>query len=235
MLTRVFGAACIAGLVAGLLLAALQQWQVVPLLRAAEVFEAHAEQARVPSDSVPAADSHAFGGWESAATLAVTNIVLGVGFALILAGVAALHGSEGWRAGALWGLAGYVEFFVAPSLGQPPTLPGVPAASLGARTSWWLLAVACSAGGLWLIVFARPLSLRALGVLLLFVPHVVGAPRPDVPSTFVPVELSGVFIRATYVTNAVFWVLLGALVGVGQKVPLQHAEGRSDPTVRIEK
>ena len=214
MLRRVLSAACVAGFVSGLLLSALQQWQVVPLLRAAEVYETEHDHA-ASAERAAVVETRAFDGWEAPATLAAANVALGVGFALILAGVSSLRRSEGWRAGALWGLAGYIVFFVAPSLGLPPTLPGVPIAPLGPRTAWWLFAVGCSAGGLWLIVFARPVPLRALGIALLLVPHAIGAPRLDAPSSLVPAELSRGFVRATYLCNAVFWVLIGTLVGVG--------------------
>jgi cobalt transporter subunit CbtA len=217
MLARILGAACIAGFVSGLLLSLVQQWQVVPLLRAAEVFETRAEQAVPATAGLTIPDDRSADVWQPLASRVAANVVLGVGFALILAGVASLREWAGWRVGALWGLAGYIVFFVAPSIGLPPTLPGVPAAPLAERTSWWLLAVTCSAGGLWLVVFARAASLRMLGAGLLLLPHLVGAPQPDATPTLVPKEFSGAFVRATYVTNAVFWLVIGALVGAVQK------------------
>ena len=39
-------------------------------------------------------------------------------------------GVTGWRAGLLWGFAGFAVFTLAPGLGLPPELPAMPAAEL---------------------------------------------------------------------------------------------------------
>jgi predicted cobalt transporter CbtA len=44
---------------------------------------------------------------------------------------------------------------------------------------------------------------------LLILPHVVGAPQPDVHGGLAPPELSQQFIQATILVNAVFWLALG--------------------------
>lgn len=219
MFTRIFCIACIAGFVAGLLLTAVEQWQVVPLMRSAEALEAEAGH----RESVSPAAWQPHGVWERMGAAAMANIVLGVGFALILVGASTLRGSGGWRAGLLWGVAGYAVFFVAPSLGLPPELPGTAAASLVPRTLWWLLTVSCSAAGLWLVVFARPASLRAVGIALLVGPHVIGAPRPEVAEAVASHQLTEQFSRAAYVSNAIFWLVLGTLVGLASKAGMHDA------------
>jgi predicted cobalt transporter CbtA len=61
----------------------------------------------------------------------LANVSMAVGFALMLVAAFALSGRRiTWRSGLLWGLAGYGVFFVAPSLGLPPEVPGTLAAPL---------------------------------------------------------------------------------------------------------
>ena len=52
-------------------------------------------------------------------------------------------------------MAGFAVFMLAPSLGLPPELPGMPAAELGPRQVWWLLTAAATAAGLALLAFRR--------------------------------------------------------------------------------
>src|SRR5258706_524177 len=81
-------------------------------------------------------------------------------FALVLAALFAFrtgHGVDGirWHEGLVWGLAGFTVFTLAPGLGLPPQLPGVPAAPLLSRQIWWVLAALAAAGGLSLIFLRR--------------------------------------------------------------------------------
>jgi len=119
-----------------------------------------------------------------------------------------------WRSGLLWGLAGYAVFFVAPSLGLPPEIPGAEAAGLAERQIWWLFAVVCAGVGLWILVFARSFLAKSVGALLLAVPHLIGAPQPPIHGSLTPPALASSFLHATALANAVFWLLLGSLAGV---------------------
>lgn len=192
---RLVFAAAFAGLAAGLLLTALQQVEIVPLLRQAEMFE------QDPHHKSPVL----------LATIAA-NVVLATGFALLLAAAMSLRGMSGWRAGLLWGVAGYVVFFVAPSLGLPPELPGTLPAPLFDRQLWWVGAVASTAAGLWLAAFAQRPAWRVVGLALIALPHLIGAPRPVALGGTAPVELARQFVFATYLVNGLFWLTLGALL-----------------------
>ncbi|MEP6998441.1 MAG: CbtA family protein [Betaproteobacteria bacterium] len=210
MLKRLIAAAALAGAVSGMLLTALQQIEIVPLIRAAEAREvasmphtataAHADQAWAPRDSA-----------ERLVATTVANIILATAFALLLGAAMSLRRQFGWRAGVAWGIAGYAAFFVAPALGLAPELPGTGAAPLADRQVWWIGAAGCSATGLWLAAFARKALPRILGVALLIAPHAVGAPLPAVDAS--AGEEARAFIRASYVANAALWLVLGVLVG----------------------
>lgn len=213
--------AALAGLLAGLLLTLAQHLGTVPLILKAEVYEQAA--ASVPTPMVAGHDHgnsehEAWApqdGFERTAFTVVANIIIGTGFALLLvAGFALRGGAIGWRQGLLWGWAGFAVFMLAPSLGLPPELPGMPAAELGPRQIWWLLTAAATAGGLALLAF-RPTPVRAVAaVVLLVVPHLVGAPQPVDAETLVPESLAHSFVVAVTLTNFLFWVALGVLSAI---------------------
>jgi cobalt transporter subunit CbtA len=154
-------------------------------------------------------------GVERTAYSVVANITIGVAFGLLLAAAFSLRGERkvGWRAGLLWGAAGYLVFFAAPSLGLPPEVPGTAAAPLAARQGWWIATAASTAAALYLLAFVRSRLWKALAIALLVAPHLVGAPQPEVEASAAPVELAHAFIYATALSNAFFWLLLGALAG----------------------
>ena len=134
-------AAAVAGLVSGLLLTAIQQFSIAPMIRDAEVREDAA--VALAKTSTQPADNHEHAGWNPAnprerlLATAASNIVIGVGFALLLGALMSLRGASGWKQGLLYGTAGYAVMFVAPSLGLPPELPGTESAALDARQLWW--------------------------------------------------------------------------------------------------
>ncbi|SFO20549.1 cobalt transporter subunit CbtA [Bradyrhizobium sp. Ghvi] len=155
-------------------------------------------------------------GFERNAYTAAANILTAIGFALLLAGFFAVRtGATGmsvsWHEGLLWGLAGFAVFTLAPGLGLPPELPGVPAAPLLSRQIWWLAAVLATAGGLAMIAFRRSVPAAMSGVILLTLPHLIGAPELANVETNVPSSLTHQFVTAVTVTSLVFWTLLGGL------------------------
>ncbi|WAJ26327.1 CbtA family protein [Antarcticirhabdus aurantiaca] len=222
--------AALAGLVAGLALALLQTFTTVPLILQAETYETsapapaadHSHAAGTPAHdhAAPAEDAHGHDGWmpadgfERFAFTLGANIVSGIGFALLLVTLSeASGGIASWRQGLLWGLGGFAAFTLAPGLGLPPELPGMPAADLVARQVWWLGAVVATGAGLWLLALARSPLASLAGVALLVAPHLVGAPQPVSHETAVPAGLHHDFVVAVTVTNLLFWLVLGAAAG----------------------
>jgi cobalt transporter subunit CbtA len=114
----------------------------------------------------------------------------------------------------IWGFAGFAVFTLAPGLGLPPELPAMPAADLFARQVWWIGTVAATAAGLALIAFRGTVPLSIVGVALIVLPHIIGAPQPESHESPVPASLHHQFIVASTVTNLIFWVALGGIVGL---------------------
>ncbi|MER8952339.1 CbtA family protein [Mesorhizobium sp. M0833] len=230
--------AAIAGLVAGVVLACMQAYATVPLILKAEVYEqaggghdhaaAPAEKAAgtmamssaapAPAEAMAPAEDEGWApadGFERFGFSVVANIVTGIGFALVLVAVSEFAGGIGnWRQGLFWGLAGFAVFTLAPGLGLPPELPAMPAADLVQRQIWWWATVVATAAGLGLIAFRRSLPLAILAVALIVAPHIVGAPQPDSFETAIPEGLHHQFVVAVTLTNLVFWLVLGMVVGL---------------------
>lgn len=222
MLKRIVFSASLAGALAGLFLFAIQALFVNPLILEAERYEdsAPAGQAATPSHSHDAAASapahdHAAdaGGQNRALWTAITNVITGIGFGLLLIAGFALHGDVDLRRGVVWGVAGFAAFNLAPALGLPPELPADFAAPLAARQMWWVMTVVSTAGGLALLAFAGSWWTRLIGLVVIVLPHLIGAPHPEQAGGLAPDELRWRFQIAALATMAVFWVALGGLSG----------------------
>jgi len=168
------------------------------------------------ADGAKAAGKAAIGGGlERLLHTGLANLLLGVGFALLLIACFALYGKPVTpRQGVLWGLAGFAVFTLAPGLGLPPEVPGSRAAAVTDRQIWWVCTAAATALGLWLMVFARQHALKVLGIVVIAIPHLIGAPGPAEIGGKVPPELAGHFAAASIVVSAIFWASLGWLGGV---------------------
>lgn len=219
--SRIVSTAVAAGLLAGLALTAVQMVQVTPIILQAEAYEDTAPAAP-PTHAHPAQTAaheheHEHAGWkpengvERTLYTVLANATMGIAYALLLCAALTVAGPRPTlRQGLLWGAASYVVFFVAPSLGLPPELPGTSAAPLGQRQLWWTLTALSTAGGLALLAFGRHTAPRYIaGMILLVAPQLIGAPQPLVHTRTAPAELVQVFIVASALANAAFWLVLG--------------------------
>lgn len=232
---NLFFAALCAAFVAGLALSAVHFTRVVPLIMAAETYEddgaathdhgngtVHDHGTAAKGESAEASEfAHNGGVWvpadgfeRNAYTLAA-NLLTAAAFALIMGAISVLSGLPVTFAnGAIWGLAGFASVSLAPALGLPPELPGMAAADLGARQVWWWgTALATGAAALLVAKFKRPWAI-SLGLLLVALPHLIGAPRlaGEHPSA-VPAALATEFAATALTSAAVFWLTLGLSFG----------------------
>jgi cobalt transporter subunit CbtA len=218
MITRVLYAAILAGVLAGLVVSAVHFAKVVPLIIEAESYEAAAPHEHAGSATAEAHDQGAvepaLGELSRSLLTLGANVITGMGFALLLAAAILFSGRRiSARSGAVWGLGGFLAVSLAPALGLAPELPGMPAADLFARQVWWAATVVASAAGGGLIVFARNAALKAAGVGLIVLPHVIGAPQPESHASAVPAALAAAFAAASIGGSAVFWLVLGTATG----------------------
>ena len=218
--------AVLAGLIVGCFVTVAQHLSIVPLILRAEVYERqveakeHVHATAAPGMAAAHEHDHGAAAWEPAdgfernAYTALFNVVEWIGFGLLLNGAFVLMRRDAtWREGFLWGLGAFVVFVVAPGIGLPPELPGVPGAALLDRQLWWAATVIATAAGLMLIACRRTPIAAVLAIAVIAAPHLLGAPRLAEVETNIPEMLSRQFIVAVTLTALPCWALLGGLTG----------------------
>jgi predicted cobalt transporter CbtA len=73
--------------------------------------------------------------------------------------------------------------------------------------------VIATAASLYLIVLRKEPVAKAAGVVLMLVPHVIGAPQPTDITSNVPAILAAEFAVATLSAGLLFWIVLGLAMG----------------------
>lgn len=231
MLKNMLSSALIAGVAAGLIAALLQFVFVQPVLLHAELYEGgelvhfegviedHGHEGEEGEGGHSHAHSHGGGDVEGidwvrdGLSVLFTMLVYGGYGLLMVAGFVLAeqrgHVLAGPRDGLLWGLAGFIAVQFAPAAGLPPELPGMAAAEVVPRQIWWLATVAATAVGLWLIAFGRGWGAWAAAIVLIVLPHLIGAPHPHELTGPTPPELASQFAGRALGVGLAAWVILG--------------------------
>ncbi|EWS56364.1 MULTISPECIES: CbtA family protein [unclassified Methylibium] len=235
---RLIWCALVAALFVGSVQFAVQRWQAVPLILAAEVFEDQkaAPVAAVAHEHAAAAENehhHDDAAWEPAAGTErstwtwVANVLHAFSLALLVFVVMALwvwkrgNATPALRVAAVVSAAGWLSLHLWPSLGLPAEVPGMEVAPLHARQAWWLLAVVCSASAFATLGFASSRWRWPVAAVLLAVPFVVGAPEleGDALAGYSGeahaslLKLGHDFIWATTWASLSFWFTMAAVAG----------------------
>jgi cobalt transporter subunit CbtA len=214
--------ALLAGISAGLVNWGVHMVGTTPLILQAEVYEKAGEAvAETTATEANGTEHHhdaetwePADGWERNLFTLGADVVEGVGYAFLLTAAIVIFGKGAdWRRGILWGLAGFACFSLAPGLGLPPELPGTEAAPLVARQLWWIGTVVATAGGLFAAARLRNVYGFAIAVVLIALPHILGAPKPETTGGLAPEELEHKFVLIAIATSLVFWLALGVLTG----------------------
>ena len=229
MIGRIVLAALIAGMAAGILMGGIQHVRITPIILAAEVYEkaavaaAPAETTTQDATAMTMVHDHAEE-WEPAdglqRTLLTTlaSVIAGAGFAGMLAGISLLTGvAITPRNGVIWGLCGFLCVTVATGAGLPPEVPGMPSADLLGRQVWWVGTVIATGVGIYLIAVKRSFLPVIGAVVIIALPHIIGAPQPPTLKTTVPAGLAAEFASNTVAAAAVFWCLIGVFLGLALK------------------
>ena len=229
MIGRLVLAALIAGMAAGFIYSGAQQALTTPLILAAEVYEtapahdhaAAATDPAAPAEAATPAPEHEeeewapADGWPRTLSTTISSMITGAGFALLLAGVSLLTGLPITpKNGLIWGICGFLAATVAPDAGLAPELPGMPTADLVSRQVWWVATIIASGIGIFLIATRRELLWLAAAVVLIALPHIIGAPQPLTHETAVPASLAASFAANTIAASAVLWSLIGLFLGL---------------------
>ena len=234
MTGRVILAVLLAGITAGLIMGAIQHLRLTPFIMEAEVFEAagggaaHTHDHAAPeAGETEAGHSHAghdhdhgegwspADGWQRTLATTLTAVMTGAGFAAVLAAVSLISGIPITRQnGMIWGICGFLAVTLAPAVGLPPELPGMPAGDLVARQIWWVGTIAATAAGIYLIATRAEAWALAVAILLIGLPHIIGAPAAVHGESAVPPGLAASFAANAIAANAIFWLLIGQFLGL---------------------
>lgn len=228
MFRNLFFAALVAALCAGLATSAFQAWRVTPLIFAAEAYEggeaeAH-EHGEVADDSAAATEAHAHAhdadewapqdGMERTLYTIAANLLMAAGYALIIGAVSVLFNLPiTFANGLYWGVAGFAAFSLAPALGLPPGMPGMPVADTLARQVWWFGAALSTGAAFLLVAKVRAPWALAVALALVLLPQLIAAPIAPTDPSEVPPRLTAEFVAAVLYNSALFWVVLGLAFG----------------------
>ncbi|MEH6525539.1 MAG: CbtA family protein [Sneathiella sp.] len=243
MFLRFLWVGVMAGILAGVPTAAIQHVTTTPLILAAEFYEnseashhAAAHQFEVINANVilvhgdiNETEEEAWApdnGLERTFYTSIATIITTIGYSLmLLAAMFLAKGKISPRSGLIWGLAGFTATGLAPSLGLSPELPGAAAADLTARQMWWGGTVVATAVGLWLVLRVSKIWAIILGICVIGLPHLIGAPQPVMLTSEVPSELAAHFASSSLVLHAIAWVFAGCAVGFVWQRQEKAAEG----------
>lgn len=232
MIGRVLLAALLAGIAAGLFYGAIQHVRLTPLILEAEKYETagdghshdHGAAATTPTTTeqapAPAAEAEheswaPADGAERTTYTFLASIVAAAGFAAALAGVSLLAGIRITpRNGVLWGLAGFLAVHLAPAASLPPELPGMPAGDLFGRQIWWVGTIIATSLAIWLFTQRHELWAKVAAVVLVALPHIIGAPLPPSHESAVPAVISAAFAANTLAVAALMWLAIGGFLGL---------------------
>lgn len=232
MIGRVVLAALLAGIAAGLIMGAIQHVRLTPLILEAETYEKAApshDHAAAGGTEQPAAETGAAStghvledegwapadGWQRTLSTTVASVMSGAAFAAILAGISLLTGLPITRDnGIIWGLCGFLAATLAPAAGLPPELPGMPAGDLLARQIWWVGTIAATGAAIYLLAVRRETWAIVAAIVLIGLPHIIGAPMLPPEESAVPPGLAAEFAANSIAANAIFWALIGSFTGV---------------------
>ena len=221
------------GIIAGLVYGLFQASQISPIIYAAEAFEV-SQPATQSADHDAHNHSHDDEDWapedgiERKLYTMGSTILASISFAIILIALMCWHNLKSskpkvtWLSGLGWGLALMLSFFVAPAMfGLHPEVPGTQAAQLEHRQIWWLFCVIATALGL-VALYYLPMKFKPVGVVLIILPHLLGAPHSSSELTFANQDpaaiealtaLSKQFYSMTSIGMLLFCLCLGALSG----------------------
>jgi cobalt transporter subunit CbtA len=221
MIQKVFINAVIAGFAAGLIAATLHLFFIQPLLLEAELYESgaliHGGQNNMNLN--PDVHSHEHKHLEVLARNSLTVLFLCliyVSYSLILA---ACFGISEYckrpikkHTGIIWGICGFAALQLFPAFGLPPEVPGSSSANIEARQLWWVLTAIATAIGLAAVFWNKSIAVKIIGLGIISVPHIIGAPAPKEFQGVVPPELASHFASRSIAAGFIIWTFLGVFL-----------------------
>ena len=212
MLGKIILATLLAGLCAGFIMSGIQHYKLVPLIATAESFEKPETECvqTMPGMDMCGESWMPAEGFQRVAATTATTMLVGAGYALLLAGISLVTGLPITKQnGLIWGLCGFLAICLAPAAGLPPELPSMPVADLHMRQIWWVATAASTGLALYLIAGRTESWAKPLAVFAIALPQLFSLPQPIPHPTDLAPLLAAQFVSASIAANAIFWALIG--------------------------
>ncbi|MBL4613379.1 MAG: CbtA family protein [Magnetovibrio sp.] len=201
-----FATAVAVGMIAAALISVLQSSTTAPMILLAETFELPVELYGPGGSEVDVGAAI-----ERSLYTFLANAVTTIAFALILiVGLTFGNSKPDRTKGLLIAAIGFASFSLAPAIGMPPKLPGMPVGDLELRQYWWISTALLTLAGLLCLFVQKKIPLQVLGAVLLVAPHVWGAPIADEMDSDVPATLAATFTANAIAMSAILWLSIGA-------------------------
>lgn len=233
MISRIILSVLIAGLLAGLLMAGIQYVRLTPLIIAAEVYEtpeteAIAEASKPCVETLPgmkmcADEGHEHNpnawqpadGWQRTLSTTTASLLTGVGFSILMLGVSILVNRPITKQnGLIWGICGFIAVSLAPSIGLPPELPGMPAADLHSRQIWWVATILMTSLAIYFWLYARDNWWRVAAIIFAIAPQFFAPISTVISEGNLPASLAADFASSSLAANLIMWLAIGYFVSV---------------------
>lgn len=229
MLGKIILSTLVAGLLAGLIMAGMQYVRLTPLILAAEVYETPETEA-IAEANKPCVETMADmkmcndegrpswkpeDGWQRMIATTAASLLTGSGFAILMLGLSLLVNIPiTIQSGMIWGLCGFIAISLAPSIGLPPELPGMPAADLHTRQIWWVLTIVFTSAAIYLWIKAKDHWWHMAAVMVAIAPQLFAPPNANKTESNLPASLAAEFVSSSLAANLVMWLAIGFFVSL---------------------
>jgi cobalt transporter subunit CbtA len=198
MLGKIILSTIIAGLLAGLVLAILLYVRLEPLIQAAETFEVGGEPTV-----------------RNLLTRFAPPLLAGAGFAILMLGISMLTNIPITKQnGLIWGICGFITVSLAPSVGLPPQLPGMPTIDLYTRQIWWGSTVLLTCAAIYLWVKAKSYGWQIAAIVVALAPQFFAPTNNAKTEGNLPANLAANFVSSSLGANLIMWLAIGYFVSL---------------------
>jgi cobalt transporter subunit CbtA len=229
MLGKIILSTLVAGLLAGLIMAGIQYLRLTPLIQIAESYEspeteAIAEANKPCVETMPGMKMcndngrpswKPAEGWQRTISTTTASLMTGAGFAILMLGMSMLTNITITKQnGLIWGICGFCAVSLAPAIGLPPQLPGMPTIDLHSRQIWWIATILLTGAATYIWVKARNGWWQLAAIIIAIAPQVFAPIAPAKTESNLPTSLAAEFVSSSLAANLIMWLAIGFFVSL---------------------
>ena len=114
----------------------------------------------------------------------------------------------------VWGVFGFIAVALAPSVGMPPELPGMPAADLYTRQIWWVVTILATSTALYMWLFAKNYWWQLSAFIIAIAPQLFAPINAAKSESNLPASLAAEFASSSLAANLVMWLAISYFVAL---------------------